>query len=165
MSTTIDVQPQSEFELVIGRILDAPRGAVWRCWTEAALLQQWFCPRPWSVPDADFDLKPGGRFNTVFAGPDGERITNESVWLDIEPQQRLVFTDFFSEGFIPKAEGFMTGFVHLDDAPDGKTRFIWGARHRTAEAMQQHLDMGMREGWSICADQLEAVAKSVSAET
>ncbi|GGB77270.1 SRPBCC family protein [Henriciella pelagia] len=163
MATPIDVTPANEFELVIGRIIDAPRHAVWRCWTEEDLLKQWHCPRPWSVPEADFDLRPGGRFNTVFAGPDGERMENKGMWLEIVPEERLVFTDFYTEGYVPQGDGFMTGFVELSDTEDGKTRFIWGARHRNAETMKQHVEMGFEQGWGAAADQLEETAQSVGA--
>ncbi|WP_370235398.1 MULTISPECIES: SRPBCC family protein [Henriciella] len=163
MATPIDVTPANEFELVIGRIIDAPRHAVWRCWTEEDLLKQWHCPRPWSVPEADFDLRPGGRFNTVFAGPDGERMENKGMWLEIVPEERLVFTDFYTEGYVPQGDGFMTGFVELSDTEDGKTRFIWGARHRNAETMKRHVEMGFEQGWGAAADQLEETAQSVGA--
>jgi uncharacterized protein YndB with AHSA1/START domain len=136
---------------------------VWRCWTEEDLLKQWHCPRPWSVPEADFDLRPGGRFNTVFAGPDGERMENKGMWLEIVPEERLVFTDFYTEGYVPQGDGFMTGFVELSDTEDGKTRFIWGARHRNAETMKQHVEMGFEQGWGAAADQLEETAQSVGA--
>lgn len=162
MASPIEITPQNDLELVIGRIIDAPRHAVWRCWTEEALLKQWYCPKPWSVPEADLDVRPGGRFNTVFAGPDGERMENEGIWLEIVPETRLVFTDFFTEGFIPQGEGFMTGFVELSDAPGGKTKFIWGARHRTAAGCKQHLEMGFEQGWGAAAEQLEAAAQSIS---
>lgn len=71
--------PPAEHVLRLVRTLTAPRAAVWRCWTEPELLQQWFCPQPWTVPEADFDLRPGGRMNTVMAGPNGERVDNQGI--------------------------------------------------------------------------------------
>ena len=160
MTTTIPFTPTSETELAIVRILDAPRATVWRCWTEADLLKQWFCPRPWTVPEARFDLKPGGRMNTLMAGPDGERVENVGVWLEIQPQESLTFTDAYSEGFIPRAESFMTGYVRLSDEPGGGTRMIWGARHKSAEDVRNHLEMGFEQGWGAAAQQLEDLAKT-----
>ena len=40
-----------ERELVVDRVLRAPRASVWRCWTEPELLKQWFCPKPWFVSE------------------------------------------------------------------------------------------------------------------
>lgn len=151
----------ADHNLSIHRILNAPRSAVWRCWTEQDLLKQWFCPKPWTVPEADFDLRPGGRMNTVMAGPGGERVENIGCFLEIVPQERLVFTDVFSEGFMPRAEAFMTGVVELSETSDGRTQMIWSARHATAEARQKHLDMGFEQGWNAAADQLDALAQSL----
>lgn len=56
-------------ELVLDRVLDAPRAALWRCWTEPELLKQWFCPKPWFVSDVRMDLRPGGEFFALMSGP------------------------------------------------------------------------------------------------
>jgi uncharacterized protein YndB with AHSA1/START domain len=148
--------------LSISHPINAPRAVVWRCWTEAALLKQWYCPKPWRVTQADLDLRPGGCFNTVFEGPDGERHDNKGVFLDIRPMERLIFTDAFSEGFIPKdGAPFMTGFVQLTDAPDGGTAMHWGAHHWTTEDKAKHEAMGFHDGWNAAATQLDELARTL----
>ncbi len=141
--------------------IEAPRASVWRCWTESALLKEWYCPKPWRVESADLDLRPGGRFNSSFAGPNGERHDNKGAFLEIEPLIRLVFTDAYTEGFVPTDTHFMTGFVELTDEGPAKTRMIWGARHGNAKTMQQHLEMGFEQGWQAAALQLEDLARGV----
>ncbi|BAQ18629.1 VOC family protein [Methyloceanibacter caenitepidi] len=142
--------------------LDAPRSAVWRCWTEPDLLKQWFCPKPWQVSEADFDLRPGGRMNTVMVGPDGTRMDNTGIWLEIVSGKRLTFTDAYSEGFVPRESSFMTGYVALSDAPGQRTTMVWGARHSKAADKQAHLEMGFQRGWSAAAAQLEELARSLA---
>ena len=159
MPTQIDID---DCRLTLERELAAPRDAVWRCWTESGLLKQWFCPPPWKVAEADFDLRPGGRMNTTMAGPNGERMEGKGCWLEIVPGQRLVFTDSFAEGFVPQPNPFMTSSVELSDGPDGKTRMVWTARHATEDAKRQHLDMNWEQGWNTAADQLEALAKTLT---
>jgi uncharacterized protein YndB with AHSA1/START domain len=149
--------------LLLERRLAAPRAAIWRCWTEAALLQQWFCPKPWWVEAADIQLRPGGRFNLTMCGPEGERMPSLGCILEVLPGQRLQFTDSFSEGFRPLAEPFMTGFVEFSDSDDGATLMRWGARHASAESAEKHLAMGFEPGWNAAADQLEALAASLPA--
>lgn len=161
MTTTLPFTPTSETELAIVRILDAPRAAVWRCWTEADLLKQWYCPKPWTVPEADFNLRPGGRMNMVMAGPNGERNPLAGIFLEILPEEGLTFTDAYTEGFIPSPASFMTGYVRLSDEPGGGTRMIWGARHKSAEDTRNHLEMGFEVGWGAAAQQLEDLAKSL----
>ncbi|MCY3874775.1 MAG: SRPBCC family protein [Rhodobacteraceae bacterium] len=151
-----------QYTLKIDRLLNAPRAAVWRCWTEVDLFRQWFCPAPWKVPEADFDLRPGGRMNCVMAGPQGERIENTGIWLEIVRPTRLVFTDAFSENYMPRPDPFMTGFVELSVADQGATHMVWGARHATEAAMRQHLEMGFEEGWHAAADQLDRLAQEIA---
>ena len=151
------------YSLEIDRVLDAPRNAVWRCWTEPNLLKQWYCPPPWRVTEADIDLRAGGRMNCVMQGPEeGQRHDVIGCLLEVVPKERLTFTDGYSEGFIPRANPFMTGYVHLSDHDNGKTRMRWGARHTSAEDRQRHLDMGFEQGWGTAASQLEALARTVT---
>ncbi len=150
------------YTLKIDRLLLAPRLAVWRCWTEVDLFRQWFCPSPWTIPEADFDLRPGGRMNCVMAGPQGERIDNVGIWLEVIRPSRLVFTDSFSEDYMPRPDAFMTGFVQLEDNADGTTQMTWGARHATETAMQQHVEMGFEPGWNAAANQLESLAQKIA---
>ena len=148
--------------LILERDIAAPRAAVWRCWTEADLLKQWYCPAPWAVTLAELDLRPGGRMNCVMEGPDGERIETTGIWLEVVPQERLAFTDAYTEGFIPQPDAFMTGFVHLSDNGDGTTRMKWGARHTSEEDVRKHLEMGFEDGWTAASGQLDALAQSLA---
>lgn len=147
--------------LTLSRLLDAPREKIWRCWSEPQLLQQWFCPKPWYVTDARIDLRPGGEFSCVINGPDGERFDTMGVFLDIEPQKRLVTTDAFRPGWIPTDRAFMAAHISFADAADGKTQYEARAMHWTAEAMKEHEQMGFQEGWGTAADQLEELAKTI----
>ena len=148
-------------DLRLDLTLDAPRAAVWRCWREALLLKQWYCPKPWRVESVYAVYEPGGRFNSVFAGPNGERFENTGCLLAIDEGARLVFTDFYREGFVPAEKHFMTGYLELSDDGAGKTRMIWGARHGTDEDTKKHLDMGFVDGWKAAAAQLEELAKTL----
>ena len=153
----------ADHALTVDRTIDAPREAVWRCWTEADLLPEWFCPKPWSVAEAQIDARPGGRMNVTMAGPAGERVETEGCYLEVVPGERLVFTDAFAEGFMPRADAFVTSAVALSDADGGKTRVVWSARHATAEARAKHLEMGFEAGWNAALDQLQDVARAVDA--
>lgn len=159
--------PSSENNLTLSieRTLDAPRAAVWRCWTEADLLKQWYCPAPWTVPEADIDLRPGGRMNVLMKGPDeGSEIAIAGCLLEVVDGERLVFTDAYTEGFVPAPTSFMTGVVELSDAGANTTRMVWSARHATELSRKQHLEMGFESGWNTAATQLETLARQVATD-
>lgn len=157
---------QAPLELELTALIAAPRDVIWRCWTEPELLKQWYCPKPWRVEAVDSELRPGGRMNIIMAGPDGERIELFGIWLEIIEPERMTFTDFYTEDFIPQDNAFMTGYVRLEDAATEEgvpemTRVIWGARHRTEAETTKHLEMGFEAGWSAALGQLAELARSV----
>lgn len=144
-------------ELVLVREIDAPREKIFKAWTAPDLLKQWFCPLPWTVTEAELDVRPGGRNYFVMQGPDGEVVPNEGVYLDVVENEKLVFTDAFTEGWVPTDKPFMVGVVLLEELPGGRTRYTARALHWNEEDKKAHEDMGFHEGWSAAADQLVAL--------
>ena len=147
--------------LTLDRVLDASVAKLWRCWTEPELLKQWISHNRWYVYEERMDLRPGGEFYTLMNGPDGERIPNLGVFLEIRPVQRLVTTDAFRPGWVPNDQAFMVADMGFESVAGGKTRYQARAMHWTAEAMRQHEEMGFHPGWNAAADQLEALAQSL----
>lgn len=149
-------------ELVLTRLIDAPREKLFRCWTEPSLLKQWFAPDPVTTTVAQVDLRVGGGSLIVMRTPDGQEIPCPGVYLEIIPNQKLVFTDAYSGGWTPKSDGkpFMTGIVTFEEE-NGQTRYTARVRHWTQEDCDTHLKMGFHQGWGQCADQLAALAKTI----
>lgn len=145
-------------ELVLTRILNAPREKIYRCWTDPKILPLWFAPKPWTTPKVEIDVRPGGSSLFVMAGPDGTEFPNRGVYLDVVPNERLVFTDAFVSAWEPSEKPFMTGILTFEDDGPGKTKYTARALHWSVEDREAHEKMGFHEGWGQCADQLEEVA-------
>lgn len=150
----------AKHELVLDRLIDAPRKNVYRCWTEPKLLTQWFTPAPWKTPKAETDVRPGGSSYFLMQGPNGEEMHNYGVYLDVVPNERLVFTDAFTSAWVPSDKPFFVGSIELSDE-GGKTRYVAKARHWNKEDMEAHKKMGFHEGWNAAANQLEELAKTL----
>jgi uncharacterized protein YndB with AHSA1/START domain len=148
-------------ELTFTRLLDAPRAAIWRCWTDSALLPIWFCPPPWKVSRAVMDVRPGGSSLIVMNGPNGEEMPNPGVYLDVVPNEKLVFTDAFTSAWQPSQKAFMVGTVQMADEA-GKTRYTATVRHWSADDRDAHEKMGFYEGWGQATTQLEALARTLT---
>jgi uncharacterized protein YndB with AHSA1/START domain len=140
-------------ELMLTRLIAAPREKVYRAWTEPALLKQWFAPKPYTTPVAELDVRPGGANFIVMRGPDGKDLPNRGVYLEVVPNQRLVFTDAYVKAWEPSDKPFMTVILTFDDE-GGKTRYSACVRHWTVADREAHEKMGFHHGWGICADQL-----------
>ena len=51
-------------DLVLERMLDAPRHIVWAALTTPEHIKKWWAPRPYQTPDVELDLRPGGASTT-----------------------------------------------------------------------------------------------------
>ena len=157
----MDIDPETD--LVLERILNAPRALIWECWTTPEHLVHWFVPRPHKVVSCELDLRPGGKCNTTFE-VDGNLMPNDGVYLEVVPQEKLVFTDTYTEGWKPNPEPFMTAIVTFEDLGDGRTKYRAVARHRSPETAKQHEEMGFSGGWGTVAGQLEEYAQGLMAK-
>ncbi|MBS3649038.1 SRPBCC family protein [Pseudaminobacter sp. 19-2017] len=153
-------QPADSRELVLTRLIDAPREKVWRCWTEPELMKLWFVPKPWTIAGAQVDLRPGGKSSVIMRDPDGNEYPNHGLYLEVVPNEKLVFTDAFTDAWTPSQKPFFTGVLTFEDE-GGKTRYTARALHWTDEDREAHEKMGFHEGWGKCAEQLEEVAKTL----
>lgn len=143
-------------DLVLTRLISAAPEKVYRAWTDPVLLKQWFAPLPYTTPEVELDVRPGGANLVVMRGPDGGDIPCRGVYLEVVPNRRLVFTDAFVSAWEPAAKPFMT--VILTFEPEGEgTRYTARVRHWSEEDREAHEKMGFHQGWSLCADQLEAL--------
>jgi uncharacterized protein YndB with AHSA1/START domain len=156
MTSTAGTTPTSDRELVLTRLINAPREKVFRAWTSPELLRQWVAPLPYTTPVAELDVRPGGANLIVMRGPDGTDLPNRGVYLEVIGNERLVFTDAYTEAWVPSEKPFMTVILTFEDER-GKTRYTARVRHWTVADRQAHEKMGFHQGWGQCADQLEAL--------
>ena len=147
-------------DLVLTRLIDAPREKLYRAWTDPALLTQWFAPKPWSTPRAETDLRIGGSSTIVMADENGTEYPNTGQYLEIVPNEKLVFTDAFVGDWKPSAKPFMTVVLTFEDK-GGKTQYTATVRHWTVEDRKAHEQMGFHEGWGLCANQLEELVARI----
>ena len=147
-------------ELVLTRVINAPREKLFRAWTEPELLKQWFTPRPYTTPLIEADVRPGGASLIVMRGPDGKEFPNRGVYLEVVKNERLVLTDAYVEAWEPSEKPFMTAIITFEEEGD-KTRYTARVRHWTVEDRQAHENMGFHQGWGVATDQLEALVATL----
>jgi uncharacterized protein YndB with AHSA1/START domain len=143
-------------DLILTRIIDAPREKVFRAWTESSLLKQWFAPAPFTTPTVETDVRPGGTSLIVMKGPDGEEFPSRGVYLEVVKNERLVFTDAFSKAWDPSDKPFMTVALTFGDL-GGKTQYTARVRHWSVADRETHENMGFHQGWPMCTEQLAAL--------
>lgn len=158
MSDAIE-HSNDEFDLVLQRVVDVPRQAVWQAWTDPEQLPFWFAPQPWTTTRCAIDLRPGGGFSTTMRSPEGDDQPVTGCYLEVVENRRLVWTDALQPGFRPAAGGFMTAVIELEDHPQG-TLYTARALHGSREDRDRHAEMGFEQGWGQALDQLVAHIKA-----
>ena len=148
-------------DLVISRLIKAPRKAVWTAWSDPEHLVKWWCPKPWTTEVRQFDLRPGGGFYTFMQGPDGGKSDNPGAFLEVVPAERIVWTSSLVEGWRPGTPWLpMTAFITMADEAGG-TRYTARVLHKDDEDRRKHEEMGFSEGWGTALDQLCEVAEKL----
>jgi uncharacterized protein YndB with AHSA1/START domain len=160
MTAAAQAAPAAERELVLTRLVEAPREKLFRAWTEPELLKRWFAPLPWTTPHAELDVRPGGASLVVMRSPEGKDFPNRGVYLEVVRNERLVVTDAYVSAWEPSEKPFMTLILTFEDE-GGKTRYTARARHWTAADREAHEKMGFHQGWGQCTDQLAALVATI----
>ena len=155
---SLDLNPETD--LVLVREINAPREILYKCWTTPEHLVHWFVPKPHKVTACTLDVRPGGKCNTTF-DVDGTEMENNGVYLEVIPNEKLVFTDTYTEGWKPNPEPFMTAILTFEDIGNGRTRYTAVARHRSKETAESHKQMGFYDGWGTVVTQLEDYAQGL----
>ena len=160
LPTTFVFDPK--LDLKLERVVDVPRELVWKAWTVPEHLMQWFCPLPWKTIECEIDLRPGGKFYNVMQSPEGDKHPHTGCYLDIIPNERLVWTGALLPGFRPadtrSAPFVFTAMLSLEAQGSG-TKYTAIAMHSEEEGAKKHEAMGFSRGWSTVLDQLVAYVK------
>ena len=160
MTPSLVLKPDPRLDLVLERVVDVPRELVWAAWTRPEHLRKWFTPAPWTVADCEIDLRPGGIFRTVMRSPEGKEFPNIGCYLEVVPNERLVWTDALLPGYRPAENPFMTAIITPESQGKG-TRYTAVAIHRDDAGRKKHEEMGFYQGWGKALDQLVAHVKTM----
>lgn len=148
-----------EREVTITRIFDAPRSLVFKMWTDAKYVADWWGPGVFTNPVCEIDARVGGKWHIVMRGPDGTDYPGGGVYREVVPPERLVFTNIATD---QQGNVLLEGLTTVTFAEyEGKTKLTL---HTRAVALVDYASAylaGMEEGWKQTLDGLAAtLAKS-----
>jgi uncharacterized protein YndB with AHSA1/START domain len=146
--------PDPTLDLVLERHADVPPARLWKAWTTPEHVVKWIAPRPWTTTDCEIDLRPGGQFRFVMRSPEGQLYPNVCCFLEVVPNERLVWTDALLPGYRPSPEPFFTAVLLFESDGKGGTNYTAIAIHRDQEGRKKHEAMGFYQGWGQVFDQM-----------
>ena len=86
------VEDTSDREIVLTRVLDAPRELVWHAITSPEHVINWWGPIGFTITIDDMDVRPGGAWKHVMHGPDGTDYPTEAIFTEVAEPERLCFS-------------------------------------------------------------------------
>jgi uncharacterized protein YndB with AHSA1/START domain len=78
-------------EIVITRVLNAPRKLVFKAWTDPEHLINWWGPNGFTNTFHEIDIKPGSIWSFTMHGPDGTNYPNLIVYTEIIKNERIAY--------------------------------------------------------------------------
>jgi uncharacterized protein YndB with AHSA1/START domain len=140
----------SDREVVVTRVVNAPRRLVFAAWTEPKHLQRWLTgPEGWTMPVCEIDLRPGGRWRYVYRKASGTEMTLTGSVLEVAPPERFVTT----ESWGPEWPDTVNTLV-LTEA-DGRTTIALTITYVSKEARDAALDTGAMDGMNHAFELLD----------
>jgi uncharacterized protein YndB with AHSA1/START domain len=139
----------SDREIVITRVIDAPRRLVFEAWTNPEHLPHWLLgPEGWTMPLCKVDLRPGGGWQFAWRHSDGTEMEMHGLYREIVPPERIVTTESWG-GDWPET---LNTVVFSEE--DGRTSITITVLYPSTEARDAALKTGMKQGMSLSFDRL-----------
>lgn len=133
----------------IERTFPASAEEVFDAWTSPEVMRRWLHPAPdWETPEAEVDLRVGGKVRVVMRRPDGAEIEAQGEYTLIDRPRRLVMTWTFGDD--PSNEQLIE--LSFSES-EGSTRVLLVNSGVSTDERRDAQDWG----WRGCFDQLERV--------
>ena len=146
-------------EVVISRVIHAPRELVFEAFTEVRHLSRWWGPEGFTTTTLSFEFGVGGEWDFVMHGPDGTDYTEWITWTEIAPPERIALQHGESRGDPNAFESVLTF------EPDGTTtrigmRTVFPTKELREEAVEKyHAIEGGRQTLSKLAAYLTDIVR------
>lgn len=143
----------SDREIVVSRIINAPRELVFQMFTDPAHVNEWWGPNGFTNTTYEMDVRAGGVWRYKMHGPDGTDYPNRIQYCEVVRPERLAYTHDADEGGDPAHafEGEIT-FVEMDDRTQVNLHLIC----RSAAQRRGLAEFGAIEGGNQTLARLDA---------
>jgi uncharacterized protein YndB with AHSA1/START domain len=126
-------------EIVLGRVIDAPRSLVYAAWTDPDQIQDWFGPEGMVIDTKEIDINPGGLWRFDMVTSDGLRYSNRMLFLRMEAPALIEVEHGTDQDNDP---GRWRMLVTFDEQSDGKTVLTLRQMHPSKRQREAKLGFG-----------------------
>lgn len=144
-------------ELIVERSFDAPKELVFSMYTAAEHIVHWWGPTDWVTTVYKMEVTPGGTWHYCMRSPDGQESWGKSIYQEIDPPDRLVYVDAFSDEHENEIDEMPTMLIRTDFVADGAgCRVVSATKFDSQDELQKVIDMQAVEGMTQTYDRLES---------
>jgi len=149
---------EDSHKMVVTRAFKAPLEMVWQAWTDSAILDAWWAPKPWKAATKTQNFAPGGTWLYAMTGPGGEKHWSLTTYVAIEPMESFTADGCFCDENANVNPDFPNSSQwHVVFTPqDGATLVTITMTFDTAEALNKMMAMGFKEGFTMAHGNLDA---------
>jgi uncharacterized protein YndB with AHSA1/START domain len=141
-------------DLVLTRVIDAPRPLVFKAWTDPEQIARWWGPEGFVTIDYDMDIRPGGAYRFTMRSPEGSEHRKRGVYREIVKPERIVFTFAWAEPDGGLGHETLITVTFEEDGTKTKITLHQGVFHTVAWC-DDH-----RVGWTSCLERFAEYMKS-----
>ncbi len=138
-------------EIVLSRLIDAPRDIVYAAWSDPEQIQQWFGPEGMEIETHEINLTQGGRWRFDMVTTDGMRYSNRMVFLSLEAPAFIEVEHGTDQDDDP---GRFRMLVTFDEQSNGKTVVTLRQMHPSKEQREWAIGFGAVEYGGQTLDKL-----------
>ncbi len=152
------IRESANREILITRIIDAPRELVFKAWIDPKHMAHWWGPKDFTNPVCELDPRPGGAILIHMRGPDGVLYPTRGLFHEIVEPERLVLTTSAFEDKEGRDQLEVLNTVTFAEH-NGKTKLtLHAVIVRSTPEIQASID-GMDQGWNQSLDRLTLYAE------
>src|SRR5918993_185213 len=124
-------------EILISRVISAPRELVFEAFTEVRHLSRWWGPEGFTTTTRAFEFRVGGEWEFVMHGPDGTDYTEWISWTEIAPPERIALVHGHFRGDPSAFESVLT-FASDGAATRIEMRTLFRTKELRDEAVEKY---------------------------
>ena len=156
---TVDKTTNTVF---VNREFAADLSLVWDAFTKQEILDRWWAPKPWASRSKFMDFKVGGRRFYAMVRPEGEEHWSIQEYTSVSPTTNFKFLSAFADKDENINDEMPSSNWDLNFSErNGTTTVSIIIKHKTLADLEQLIQMGFKEGFTMTLNDLEKLLKNL----
>jgi uncharacterized protein YndB with AHSA1/START domain len=140
----------SDTEIVVTRLVEAPREQIYDAWTKPEYVTQWMLgPEGYTMPVCEIDLRVGGTWHFVWRGPGAQEVGMRGEYRDVSRPERLVSTEQWGDPWPETLNAF--DFTEVDAGTLITCTVVYPTKAARDAALANGLQEGMNDSFTRLA--------------